>query len=153
MLKRIINWTMHNSPTLQHLGLTIIRIGFGITLTIFGYNKLFSGSANLTQLGSAMSLFGITRGYVIWGYLAALTELCGGFAYAIGLWTRIASLPLMWLLIVAIKFHIQKGDAFTVWAFPVMCLCITIGFLFAGSGIYSADYVLHSATRKSNHDF
>ena len=153
MCKKIINWTMHNSPTLQHLGLTIIRIGFGITLTIFGYNKLFSGTANLTQLGSAMGLFGITRGYVIWGYLAALTELCGGFAYAIGLWTRIVSLPLMWLLIVAVKFHIQKGDAFTVWAFPVTCLCITIGFLFAGSGIYSADHVLHSATRTNNHDF
>ncbi len=153
MLKKIINWTMHNSPTLQHLGLTIIRIGFGITLTIFGYNKLFSGSANLTQLGSAMGLFGITRGYIIWGYLAALTELCGGLAYTIGLWTRIVSLPLVWLLIVAVKFHIQKGDAFTVWAFATTCLCITIGFLCAGSGIYSADHVLYSTTRKNNHDF
>ncbi len=153
MCKKIINWTMHNSPTLQHLGLTIIRIGFGITLTIFGYNKLFSGSANLTQIGSAMSFFGITHGYVIWGYLAALTELCGGFAYAIGLWTRIASLPLIWLLIVAIRFHLQRGDAFTVWAFPVTCLCIVIGFLIAGSGVYSADYVLYAQAHNKNHDF
>ena len=153
MCKKIIQWTMHNSPTLQHLGLTIIRISFGIIFIIFGYNKLFSGNANLTQIGSAMGLFGITRGYIIWGYLAALTELCGGVAYALGLWTRIVSLPLIWLLIVAIKFHIQKGDAFTVWSFPVTCLCIIVGFLIAGSGVYSADYVLHSATRKSNHDF
>ena len=144
---------MHNSLALQHLGLTIIRIGFGAILTIFGYNKLFSGSANLTQIGSAMSLFGITSGYLIWGYLAALTELFGGFAYAIGLWTRIASLPLIWLLIVAIQFHLHKGDSFTVWAFPALCLCIAIGFLVAGSGIYSADYILHSPTHKNNHDF
>src|SRR5260221_11637803 len=96
MCKKIIQWTMHNSPTLQHLGLTIIRISFGIIFIIFGYNKLFSGNANLTQIGSAMGLFGITRGYIIWGYLAALTELCGGVAYALGLWTRIVSLPLIW---------------------------------------------------------
>lgn len=150
MCKKIIHWTMHNSLALQQLGLTLIRISFGIILTIFGYNKLFSGSANLTQIGSAMSLFGITHGYVLWGYLAALTELCGGLAYTIGLWTRIASLPLIWLLIVAIKFHLQRGDAFTVWAFPVTCLCIVIGFFIAGSGVYSADYILHSCVHNNN---
>jgi putative oxidoreductase len=143
MCNTIIQWTMHNSTNLQNVGLTLIRIGFGVMFTIFGYNKLFSGSANLTQLGSAISLFGITHGYLIWGYLAALTELCGGLAYVMGLWTRIASLPLIFLLIVAIKFHLQKNDAFTVWAFPALCLCLVIGFLIAGSGLYSADHVLH----------
>jgi putative oxidoreductase len=152
MCNKIIQWTMHNSPSLQHVGLTLIRVGFGIMLTIFGYNKLFSGTANLTQIGSAISLFGITHGYLLFGYLAALTELCGGLAYVTGLWTRIASLPLVFLLIVALQFHLQKGDAFTTWSFPALCLCIVVGFLIAGSGIYSADYIFHSRVHNNDHN-
>jgi putative oxidoreductase len=143
---------MHNSANLQQIGLTVIRIGFGIMLTTFGYNKLFSGAAHLTQIGSAISLFGITHGYLLWGYLAALTELCGGLAYAVGLWTRIASLPLLFLLIVALKFHLQKNDSFTVWAFPALCLCMVIGFLIAGSGIYSIDYIIQRSSSKHHND-
>jgi putative oxidoreductase len=149
MCNTIIQWTMHNSASLQNIGLTFIRMSLGVMFTIFGYNKLLSGSANLTQLGSAISLLGITHGYILWGYLAALTELCGGLALVIGLCTRIASLPLIFLLIVAIKFHLQRNDSFTVWAFPALCLCLIIGFLITGSGIYSADYML---TRSSHHD-
>lgn len=144
MFRKIVDWTTHESSGLQQLGLTIIRISFGIIFLIFGYNKLCSGSTHLTQLGGAMSLFGITWGYMVWGYLAALTELFGGIAFILGLYTRIASLPLIWLLIVAIQFHIQKGDMFAAWAFACTCLCIVVGFLVAGSGIYSIDHAMHS---------
>src|SRR6266478_8672708 len=117
MCKKIVQWTMHNSIALQHLGFTLIRITFGLMFLIFGYNKLMSGTANITQIGSAMSYFGITHGYLLWGYMAALTELCGGAAYVLGFCTRIISLPMIFLLIVAVKFHLQKGDAFTAWSF------------------------------------
>ena len=138
---------MHNSIKLQQLGLTLIRVSFGTIFLIFGYNKLLSGSTNITQIGSAMSYFGITRGYLLWGYMAALTELCGGLAYILGLCTRIASLPLMWLLIVALSFHLHQNDPFSKWAFACTCLCIVVGFFIAGSGIYSADYMI---TKKNN---
>lgn len=133
---------MCHSLVLQQLGLTLIRISFGVIFTIFGYNKLFSGSANLTQLGSAMGLFGITWGYLWWGYAAALTELFGGIAFALGLYTRIACIPLAWLLIVAIHFHLQNNDPFTKWAFACMCLCIVAGTFVAGSGMYSLDHMI-----------
>lgn len=145
-MKKIIVWTIHNSEILQHLGFTLLRIGFGTMFLIFGYNKLISGSEKLTQIGSAMSFFGITCGYLLWGYIAALTELCVGCTYILGLFTRITSLPLIWLLIVAITFHTKKSDPFTVWAFPALCLCIAISFLIAGSGVYSVDYLLHKHT-------
>ena len=133
---------MCHSPLLLQFGLTIIRIGFGVIFTIFGYNKLFSGSVNLTQIGSAMGLFGISWGYLWWGYAAALTELCGGAAFALGLYTRIACIPLAWLLIVAIRFHLQNNDPFTKWSFPVLCLCIVAGIFVAGSGTYSVDHAI-----------
>jgi putative oxidoreductase len=150
MCKKIIEWTMHDSVALQHLGLTLLRISFGAMLCIFGYKKLLSGSSNLTQIGSAISYFGITRGYLLWGYIAALTELCGGLAYVLGFYTRIASLPIAFLLIVALKFHIQKGDSFSTWSFACMCLCIVIAFFIAGSGMYSIDHLLHKHIHTTN---
>ena len=144
MCKQIVQWTMHSSIGLQLFGFALIRITFGLMFLIFGYNKLMSGTNNLTQLGSAMSFFGITHGYLLWGYVAALTELCGGAAYILGFGTRIMSLPMIFLLIVAIQFHLQNGDTFTKWSFPAICLCIVISFLIAGSGTYSVDHMLHS---------
>jgi putative oxidoreductase len=133
---------MYHSPILQELGLTMVRIGFGVIFTIFGYNKLMSGSANLTQIGSAMGLFGITWGYLWWGYAAALTELFGGLTFALGLYTRVACLPLAWLLIVAIRFHLSNNDPFTKWSFACLCLCIVAGVFVAGSGTYSVDHLI-----------
>lgn len=146
MCRRLVVWTMHDSPALQHLGLTLMRISIGAMFLIFGYNKLISGTANITQIGSAMSLFGFAHGYLLWGYAAALTELCGGIAYILGFCTRIVSLPLIWLLIVALRFHLQRGDTFTTWALPFICLCIIVGFFFAGSGAYSVDHIIHGRT-------
>lgn len=144
-MKKIIMWTMHESPALQHLGLAIIRISFGVMFLIFGYTKLISGSANITQVGSAMGLFGITHGYIFWGYLAALTELCGGLALIVGFCTRIASIPLIWLLIVALRFHMQNADPFTIWGHAVTCLCVVVAFFIAGSGVYSIDHFITSS--------
>lgn len=143
MCKQLVQWTMHSSITLEHLGLLLIRISIGLMFLIFGYNKLMSGTTNITQIGSAISYFGITHGYLLFGYLAALTELCGGAAYILGFCTRLISLPMIFLLIVAVKFHLQQDDAFTIWAFPAFCLCIVVSFLFAGSGKYSVDHFIH----------
>ena len=142
MCKKIIPYLMHTSIQLQHIGFTLLRISFGIMFLVFGYKKINSGATNLTQLGSAISYFGINYGYLLWGYLAAFTEFFGGIAYILGLWTRIISLPIIWLLIVAIQFHLQQNDPITIWFFPVLCLCIAISFFIAGSGIYSLDYAI-----------
>lgn len=133
---------MCSLPVLQQLGLTIIRIGLGVILTIFGCQKLMSGTTNLAQIGSAVGLFGITWGYLWWGYAAALTELCGGLAFAFGFHTRIVAIPIACLLIVALRFHLQNNDPFMKWACALLCLCVVAGIFIAGSGIYSLDHVI-----------
>ena len=153
MFTKIIRWTTHESAMLQHLGLAVIRIGAGIIFLIFGYNKLISGTAHVTEIGSAVSLFGITCGYVVWGYLAALTEFCAGLAYITGFWTRIASLPLICLLIVALKFHFSKGDPSTAWGFAFSLLCVAIGFFLAGSGTYSMDHFTRSPAQEAENSY
>jgi len=146
-MKKIILDTMHHSPTSHELGHALMRIGIGIMLLIFGYEKLTSGAEHLAQLGSAMGLFGITFGYLFWGYMAALTEFCVGICYITGFLTRLASIPFIGLLIVAIKFLLSKGNDFTVWGFPFVCLCIALNMLIAGSGTYSLDYAISSRAK------
>ena len=143
---------MCHSLVLQELGLTIVRISFGIIFTIFGYKKLISGSAVLAELGSAMGLFGITWGYFFWGCAAALTLLFGGASFALGFYTRITSIPLAWFLIVALYFHFQKNDPFDKWAFACLCLCIVTAIFVGGSGTYSLDHSMKKcAACKSEH--
>jgi putative oxidoreductase len=143
----LLRITQHNSSS-HELGHTFIRISIGVVFLIFGYGKLTSETENLTSIGSAMAAFGITYGPLYWGYLAALTEFCGGLALIFGFLARLACIPLIWLLIVALTFHIKKGDAFTSWGFAFTCLCIMIGFSIAGSGTYSLDYYLFQIKEK-----
>jgi len=130
---------MKHIPSSLELGYTLIRVALGIVLVVSGYNKLTSGSEHLTQIGNAIGLFGITSGYLGWGYTAALTEFLTGIAYISGFLTRLASIPLIGFFIVAIKYHLNKGDSFSTWGFAFICLSITLGVLIAGSGDYSLD--------------
>lgn len=147
-MKNILIHITQHTPSSHELGHAFMRISIGIIFLIFGYGKLTSGAEHLTQLGSAMGAFGITQGYLWWGYLAALTEFCGGLILIFGFLTRFACIPLIWLLIVALTFHIKKGDAFTSWGFAFTFLCIMIGFLITGSGQYSLDYYLFQTKEK-----
>lgn len=141
-MKKMMHMVMSHSGVSHELGHMLIRVSLGAILVIFGYGKLTAGTGYLTQIGSAMAAFGVVHGYALWGMLAALTECIAGAAYVLGFLTRIASIPLIGLLIVAMKYHMLKGDPFTVWSFPLLCLCVVIGCLIAGSGKYSLDYVM-----------
>ncbi len=140
---------MKHIPSSLELGYTIIRIALGIVLVVSGYNKLSyaltQNTDHLIEIGSTMNLFGITSGYLWWGYLAAFTEFFGGIALIGEFLTRLAAIPLIGLFIVAIKFHLHKGDPFSVWGFAFLCLSICIGVLIAGKGDNknSADHNAH----------
>lgn len=147
MIKK--GFCMKHIPSSLELGYTIIRIALGIVLVVSGYNKLsFALTQNtdhLIEIGSTMSLFGITYGYLWWGYVAAFTEFFGGIAFIGEFLTRLAAIPLIFLFIVAIKFHLHKGDPFAVWGFAFICLSICIGVLIAGKGDdkHSVNYKTH----------
>jgi putative oxidoreductase len=98
----------------------------------------------LIQIGSSIELFGISFGYLWWGYVAAFTEFFGGIALIVNFFPRLVSLPLICLFIVAIKYHLHKGDPFSVWGFAFICLAITIGVLITGKG-YDKKTTPHNA--------
>jgi len=127
----------HFSSSLE-LSYTLIRMALGIVLVVSGYNKLSyaftHNSEQLFQIGSTMGLFGISFGYLWWGYIAACTEFFGGLACICAFLVRFVALPLIGLFIVAIRYHLHKGDPFSVWGFAFICLSVSIALFIAGDG-------------------
>lgn len=151
-MNKIMRMIIGHSTTLCEFAHLLIRVGIGLIFVIFGFEKLCSGSENIIQIGSAIATFGITKGYILWGYIAAITEFFGGLAYILGFGTRFVSVSLIWLLFVAIRYHINKGDTFTTWGFACTLLIITSALLISGSGIYSMDYCIIAKESKNRYD-
>ena len=123
------------------LGLLIIRVGLGLIFMVHGWAKLMGGVPTWQWMGSQMGNFGITFWPVFWGFLAMLTEFGGGICLVLGLGTRIVSSALMCVMIVAIAYHITKGDSFNdAWSHPFTLLIIFCGLFLIGSGRYSLDH-------------
>ena len=122
-----------------NLGLLIIRLGLGIIFMIHGYPKLIGGINSWQWLGSQMGLLGIHFFPVMWGFIAAAVEFFGGALLILGFGTRLISLLLSFMMLVAFLYHVNKGDAFTVYSHPLSLLVVFIGLVFAGAGTYSLD--------------
>jgi putative oxidoreductase len=93
------------------LGILVLRLGLGIMFTAHGLQfafGMFGGpgvagfASNLTKMGFNPAMF--------WSYLAAYSTLIGGACLILGFLTRIATIPLIIFMLVAVlKVHISKG--------------------------------------------
>jgi putative oxidoreductase len=124
------------------LGLLIIRAMVGVVFIYHGSQKLFGAFE-----GPGME--GFTQGIVKMGlpmpevnaYLAAGSEFFGGILLIVGLFTRLASIPLLVTMLVA-SFVVHK-DAFSLqhkgmeYALTLACVCAGIALL--GPGCFSLD--------------
>ncbi|WP_295720466.1 DoxX family protein [Mucilaginibacter sp.] len=122
----------------KNTGLLIIRVGLGIMFIYHGYPKLMGGVKGWEQLGESMKYVGIHFLPVMWGLLAAVTELLGGFLLIIGLAFRPACVFLLINLIVAALLQLRTaglGDA----AHAIEDATMFAGLIFIGPGKYSVD--------------
>ena len=55
------------------IGLLILRVGVGLIMVVFGFQKLLGGPALWEGLGKAMGMFGIASGFTVWACSAAAT--------------------------------------------------------------------------------
>ncbi len=91
----------HLTPT--DWGLLFVRLALGIVFVVHGWGKV----TNLHQTVAGMSATGIPVPLI---YLDVLAEFGGGLAILFGLLSRIASLGLIVVMLVAIfKVHLQFG--------------------------------------------
>ncbi len=132
-----------SNPYYIELGLTFIRVAVGAIFMIHGWGKLSGGVATWQWMGSQMANLGITFLPVFWGFLGMLTELGGGVCLVLGLGTRVVASALAFMMIVALSYHITKGDTFNdVWSHAFTLFFVFIGLAVAGSGKYSLDHYL-----------
>lgn len=128
-----------NLGNYKNFGLLIIRVGLGVMFIYHGYPKLMGGIKGWEGLGQSTKYVGIHFLPVVWGFLAAVTELLGGFLLIIGLAFRPVCILLLINLIVAALTHFGKGGNLGDAAHAIEDAIMFAGLLFVGPGKYSVD--------------
>lgn len=128
-----------NLSNYKNFGLLVIRIGLGIMFIYHGYPKLMGGPKEWRELGGSMKYVGINFLPAVWGFLAAATELLGGFLLIIGLAFRPVCILLLINLIVAALTHLGSGGNLGDAAHAIEDAIVFAGLIFIGPGKYSVD--------------
>lgn len=139
-MNKFLDLINYSSPELTQKALLFMRICVGLFMITEGSLKFMGGLETLKWVGSAIQNFGIHFWPTAWGFLAASAEFFGGIGLLLGLSTRLATIFLICVMIVALTMHIKKGDSIAVFGFPLMMLIVFISFFIMGGGKYSLDY-------------
>ena len=131
---------MIKKNALVNAGLLVLRIGIGIIFIIHGIPKLMGGVETWTQLGSTMSMVGISFAPAFWGFMAAAAEAIGGLFIILGFLHRSVALMLVFTMIVAVLMHVMSGDPFGVYSNALKGLVVFVALTITGPGKYSIDY-------------
>lgn len=130
----------------EHWGQLILRLAIGPIFIAHGGQKLFvQGPAQvagfLTQLGIPLP--------EISAWLLILAEFVGGILLLLGLFTRWASIPVAFDMLVAILVvHLKNG--FIVpggFEFPLALLAIALCLMIQGGGKISVDHLMKRRKR------
>ncbi len=117
-------------------GLLILRLGGGLLMAKHGYDKLMNFNAIQSKFMSFMGLSpSMTLGLVIFA------ELVCALFLVIGLFTRLACIPLI-ILFVVIIFQVGTADFFGKEELPALYLASFIAILFTGPGKISLDNMI-----------
>ncbi len=115
----------------------LIRLMAGFSLAAHGYPKLFGNTAAIAEFfedaGFEPGLF--------WAIAVGLTEFVGGLCLALGLATRLVSVPILVFLATAVLYHRQFGFYWDIKGFeyPLFLALVVLHFLLRGGGRFSID--------------
>ena len=118
---------------------TLIRLVAGLSFVPHGYPKLLNPSGTAAYLAES----GFEPG-LLWAILLGLTEVVGGILLALGLFTRLACVPVLTFLVVAVVHHTEYGFAWNNGGFeyPLFWAIVVFHFLIHGGGRFSLDALL-----------
>jgi putative oxidoreductase len=125
-----------------NLGLLVLRVGIGAAFIAHGVPKLLGGEEAWVRYGQALNNLGIDFGYKYFGLGAGLAEAGGGLLILLGLFTRLACLPMLFTMIVATTMHLEKGQGFGGAAHAIEDGVMFLALLITGAGRYSLDHKL-----------
>lgn len=135
----------------NNISMTILRIIVGIIFIAHGSQKLFGlfGGYGLEGTGQFMVSIGLQPGYLM-ALLAGLGEFVGGLLVLVGLFTRLGSLLLIAVSLVAMfVVHIHNGFFMSGNGFEYILTLLTVSIvlLIEGSGKYSIDNIINKMTK------
>ena len=124
------------------VGLALVPHGLRMTFGLFAHSGL--KVRNLTQLAAQLDGDGYRPGR-LWAPAISLTELVAGPLLALGLFTRLAAVPVVIFLAVSCWERWQKGGGF--WnqqgvGYTLMWTIAAAYFLAHAGGRYSLDYLV-----------
>src|ERR1700682_5615604 len=124
------------------VGLALVPHGLRMTFGLFAHSGL--KVRNLTQLSAQLDGDGYRPGRG-WAPAISLTELVAGPLLALGLFTRLAAVPIVIFLAVSCWERWHKGGWF--WnqqgvEYTLMWTVAAAYFLVHGGGVYSFDYLV-----------
>jgi putative oxidoreductase len=141
-LQRQGNWAFATS-----LGLLIFRILIGALFVYSGYHKVFGGVPGFAHSPALQHLPVLPP--IVWAWMAALGEFLGGIFVLLGLFTRLAAVPLIVVMIVAIlTVHGRNGllgtpapgGGMNVGYFEHLAIiAICLQLILSGAGLVSLD--------------
>lgn len=140
-----LNW-----PKYSEIGLALVRIVVGIVFFVHGWQKLFmfgfEGTAGF--LGS----IGVPAPLVM-AVVVTLVELLGGLALIVGLFTRLAAIPIAVTMLVAL-FTVHLANGFFVsnggYEFVLTLFVANVSLALAGGGAFAVDNMLLDRPKSTN---
>lgn len=115
--------------------LFVLRVGSGGMMMMHGWNKLMNFRDKSLSWPDPLHVgHSISLGMTIFAEL-----FCAGLL-VIGLFSRLALVPLIFLMVVAV-FVIHSGDSFGDKEHAVLFLVPYVVLFFSGSGVYSFDSI------------
>ncbi len=126
-------------------GLLFVRLGVGLVFLFHGYPKMTGrwadGKGSRESLKKSLKRLGLPQPHYL-AIVVGTIEFCGGLMVMAGLATRLVSLFLVIIMLVAsTRNFVEKG--FLGGAdFPFSLLMTLVGLILLGSGSISADALL-----------
>jgi len=122
----------------EAVGVTVLRVVTGVSMSTHGYAKIFGGG--MEKFTSGVSEMGFPAPE-LFAWSAALSELVGGICLALGLGTRISAFLIASTMVVA-AFVRHAADPFQRKELAILYLAVSIYFLLSGGGRWALDIFL-----------
>lgn len=135
-MKEIIQNKAQDAPATSKeadRGLLVVRIGLGLFFIYYGLGLFFgfAPDGGIDQFTGTLGVLGFPAP-LFWAYLVAFVELFGGITILLGFFTRISSLVLAVIPLVA--FIIAADTAFGAGGQDVLAFAMAVALMLAGPG-------------------
>lgn len=133
-------------------GLLVLRIAIAVVFVHAGAQKLFGawGGPGISGFAGFLSAMHYPAPYAS-AVLATCAEFFGGLLVLLGLATRLATVPMIFTMLVAI--YATKGNGFSLmnhgYEFALVCGLMLLALALLGPGAFSVDAAIR-ASRRTN---